>query len=156
MKIYFGNVTKYQNLLNIILSLALVLAVVLTVSCQSEAPAPAPYVPKDGTPLAPTTGEPEPPAPPLQIEVFINESAFEPALYNARVGSTIVWYNNASVEHTVTSRDNLFDSGNLSPGDTFRYTVTPEVKETIEQSGAGALEYYCKIHPFMVGKITIE
>ena len=108
--------------------------------------APAPYVPKDGTPLAPTTGEPEPPATPPQIEVFIDGFAFIPATYNIPVGATVVWNNNDSVTHTVTARDNSFDSGNLSPGDTFQYTF--------EQSGE--LEYYCKLHPSMVGKITIE
>ncbi|MFC1995876.1 hypothetical protein ACFLVM_03290 [Chloroflexota bacterium] len=132
LKTYFVDVIKYQNLLNIILSLALVLAVVLTVSCQSESPAPAPYIPDEGTPLAPTTGEPEPPTTPLQIEVFIDESAFIPDTYNIPVGATVVWYNHDSVTHTVTARANLFDSGNLSPGDTFRYTLTPEVQETIE------------------------
>jgi len=154
MKIYFGNATKYQNLLNIILSLALIFTMALAVSCKSQAPAPAPYVPNEGSPLAPTTGEPEPPATPPQIEVFIDGSAFNPATYNIPVGATVVWYNHDSVTHTVTARDNLFDSGNLSPGDTFRYTLTPEVQETIEQSGA--LEYYCRIHPSMVGKITVE
>jgi plastocyanin len=146
MKIYFGNATKYQKILNIILSMALVLAVVLTVSCQSEAPAPAPYVPEDGSPLAPTTGEPEPPATPPQIEVFIDGSAFIPATYNIPFGATVVWYNHDSVDHTVSARDNSFDSGRIPPNETFEYTF--------EQSGE--LEYYCKIHPSMVGKITIE
>ena len=146
MKIYFGNVTKYQNLLNIILSMALVLAVVLTVSCQSQAPAPAPAPPTGGgTPLAPTTEEPEPPTPP-QIEVIIQGFAFNPDTQNLPVGAIVVWDNNDSVTHTITARNNSLDSGNLSPGDTFRYTF--------EQSGT--LEYYCKIHPSMVGKITIE
>jgi hypothetical protein len=116
--------------------------------------------------LAPTTGEPEP-ATPLQIEVAIEGSAFNPAILpppppapsslppnapapapapNLPVGVIVVWYNNDSVTHTVTARNNLFDSGSLSPGDTFKYTF--------EQSGE--LEYYCKIHPSMVGKITIE
>jgi putative lipoprotein len=129
---------------------------------QESAPAP---VPSNGTPLAPTTGEPEPPATPPQIEVLIDGFAFNPAILppptpsslppnapapapapNLPVGTTVVWYNADSVTHTVTARDNLFDSGNLSPGDTFQYTF--------EQSGE--LEYYCKIHPSMVGKITIE
>jgi len=165
MKIYFGNVSKYQSLLSIILSMALVLAVVLTVSCQSEAPAPAPPT-GGGTPLAPTTGEPEP-ATPLQIEVAIEGSAFNPAILpppppapsslppnapapapapNLPVGTTILWYNIDSVDHTVTARDNSFDSGRISPNETFEYTF--------EQSGE--LEYYCKIHPSMAGKITIE
>jgi len=166
MKIYFGNMTKYQNLFNIILSLALFLAVVLTVSCQSEAPAPAPYVPDEGTPLAPSKGEPEP-ATPLQIEVAIEGSAFNPAILpppppdpsslppnapapapapNLPVGTTILWYNIDSVDHTVTARDNSFDSGSISPNETFEYAF--------EQPGE--FEYYCKIHPSMVGKITIE
>jgi len=108
--------------------------------------APAPAVPSNGTPLAPTTGEPEPPSMPPQIEVLIDGFAFNPATYNVPVGTTVVWYNNDSVTHTVTARDNSFDSGNLSPGDTFQYIF--------EQSGE--LEYYCKIHPSMVGTITIE
>ena len=124
-----------------------------------------PYIPENGTPLAPTTGEPEP-AMPLQIEVAIEGSAFNPAILppppdpsslppnapapapapNLPVGTIVVWYNNDSVAHTVTARDNSFDSGNLSPRDTFQYIF--------EQPGE--LEYYCKFHPSMVGKITIE
>jgi len=118
-------------------------------SCTPQESAPAPTVPSNGTPLAPTTGEPEPPATPLQIEVLIDGLAFNPAVLNIPVGTIVVWYNSGSVTHTVTARDNSFDSGNLSPGDpgdTFQYTF--------EQSGE--LEYYCKIHPSMVGTITIE
>ena len=85
MKIYWGNATKYQNLLNIILALALIFTAALVVSCQSPAPVPAPYVPSEGTPLAPTTGEPEQ-AEPLQIEVAIEGSAFNPAVLNIPVG----------------------------------------------------------------------
>jgi hypothetical protein len=156
----------------------LVVLVVLLVGCsgtQSQKPtapsplAPAPAPPTGGgTPLAPTTEEP--PATPPQIEVAIEGFAFNPAILpppppapsslppnapvpapapNLPVGAIVVWYNNDSVTHTVTARDNSFDSGNLSPGepgDTFRYTF--------EQSGT--FEYYCKIHPSMVGKIIIE
>ncbi|MFC1871708.1 plastocyanin/azurin family copper-binding protein [Chloroflexota bacterium] len=166
MKIYFSNVTKYQNLLHIILSLVLVFVMALAVSCQSQTPAPAPTVPKDGTPLAPTPGEPES-VTPLQIEVAIEGSAFNPAILpppppapsslppnapapepapNLPVGTTIVWYNNDSIDHTVTARDNSFDSGRISPNETFEYTFEL----------SGEFEYYCKIHPSMVGKITIE
>ena len=168
MKIYFSNVIKYQNLLHIMISLAIVLAVLFTVSCKSEVPAQAPPPPitGGGTPLAPTTGEPEP-VTPLQIEVAIEGSAFNPAILpppppapgslppnapkpepapNLPVGVIILWYNNDSVDHTVTARNNLFDSGSLSPGNTFKYTFAQ----------SGELEYYCKIHPSMEGKITIE
>ncbi len=165
MIIYFNNMAKYQKLLNIMLSLTLILTVALAVSCKSETPAPAPpYVP-DGTPLAP--GEPEEPVTPPQIEVAMEGSAFNPAILpapppapsslppnapapepapNLPVGTIILWYNNDSVDHTVTARDNSFDSGRVSPNETFKYIFEEP----------GEFEYYCKIHPSMVGKITIE
>jgi plastocyanin len=149
VKIYSSNATKYQKLTNIMVSLILPFAVVFLISCQSQTFEQAPPVPSNGLPLAPSTGEPEPPITPPQIEVAIEGFAFNPAVQNIPVGTTVVWYNNASVTHTVTARNNLFDSGNLSPGtpgDTFRYTF----------EHAGTIEYYCKIHPSMVGKITIE
>ncbi|MFC1932835.1 tyrosine-type recombinase/integrase [Chloroflexota bacterium] len=67
-----------------------------------------------------TTGEPEQPTMPPQIEVAIEGLAFNPATLNVPIGTTVLWYNNDTVTHTVTARDNLFDSGNLAPGDTFK------------------------------------
>jgi len=136
---------KKKILSLIILSLALILTVALAVSCQSETPAPAPpYVPDEGTPLAP--GEPEEPATPPQIEVIIQGSTFIPDTQNIPAGALVLWYNDDLVDHTVTARDNSFDSGMISPNETFEYTF--------EQPGE--VEYYCKIHPSMVGRITIE
>jgi len=116
----------------------------LGISCQSQEPAPAPPVPSNGLPLEPTPGEP--PATPPQIEVVIEGFAFNPDTLNIPVGTTVVWYNNDSVDHTVTARDNSFDSGRISPNETFEYTF--------QQSGT--LEYYCTIHPSMTGKVSIE
>jgi len=165
MKTYVGNAIKNQNLLNIILSLALVLAMAFTISCKSQTPEPAPPIAGGGTPLAP--GEPEEPVTQLQIEVAIEGSAFNPAILpappdapsslppnaptpepapNLPIGTTIVWYNNNSIDHTVTALDNSFDSGRISPNATFKYTFEEP----------GEFEYYCRIHPSMVGKITIE
>ena len=144
MKTFFNNATKYRNLLNVMLSLALIPVVLLVVSCQSPTAAPVPPTGGD-TPLAPTTGEPEP-ATPLQIEVIIQGSTFIPDTQNIPAGALVLWYNDDSVDHTVTARDNSFDSGRISPNETFEYTF--------EQPGE--VGYYCKIHPSMVGKITIE
>ena len=146
METFFGNATKYQKLLNIMVSLALITTVVFAVSCQTQALAPAPTLPSNGTPLAPITGEPEPPAAPPQIEVIIQGFAFNPDTYNIPVGTTVVWYNDDSVDHTVTARDNSFDSGRISPNETFEYTFQQ----------TGTLEYYCTIHPSMTGKFSIE
>ncbi|MFC1956145.1 cupredoxin domain-containing protein [Chloroflexota bacterium] len=137
---------KKKMLSLIILGLALILTVALAVSCQSQSQAPAPVPPTGGnTPLAPTTGEPES-ATPLQIEVIIQGSTFIPDTQNIPAGALVLWYNDDSVDHTVTARDNSFDSGRISPNETFEYTF----------EHPGEVEYYCKIHPSMVGKITIE
>ncbi|MFC1912366.1 cupredoxin family copper-binding protein [Chloroflexota bacterium] len=149
-----GKLIKSRLYFGIIILVVLVVVLVGCSGIQSQKPtvsspsplAPAPYVPSEGSPLAPTTEEP--PATPLQIEVTIDGLAFNPAVLNVPIGAIVVWYNNDSVTHTVTARDNSFGSGNLSPGepgDTFRYIF--------EQSGT--FEYYCKIHPSMVGKIII-
>jgi plastocyanin len=146
MKTHSGNVTKHQNLLHIILLLVLVFVMVLAVSCQSQAPAPAPappYLP-DGTPLAP--GEPKEPAMPTKIEVIIQGSTFIPSTQKIPAGAIVVWNNDDSIDHTVTARDNSFDSGMISPNAGFVYTFKEQ----------GEVEYYCKIHPSMVGKITVE
>ena len=85
--------------------------------------------------------------PPPPATSSLPSNALIPAsAQNLPVGAIVVWYNNDSVTHTVTARDNSFDSGNLSPGDTFRYTF--------ERSGT--FDYYCEIHPSMIGKIIIE
>jgi plastocyanin len=116
----------------------------LGISCQPQQPAPAPPLPSNGTPLEPTPGEP--PATPPQIEVAIEGFAFKPATLNIPTGTTVLWYNNDSVDHTVTARDNSFDSDIISPGKTF--------KHTFQQSGTS--EYYCRIHPNMEGEVTIK
>jgi len=143
--LYVGTIQSVLNALEEILGTQI--AGGATVTLPPPVPAPAPTVPSNGTPLAPTTEETL--ATPLQIEVFIDGLAFNPVVLNIPVGTIVVWYHNDLVTHTVTARDNSFDSGNLSPGDpgeTFQYTF--------EQSGE--LEYYCRIHPSMVGTIAIE
>jgi plastocyanin len=79
-------------------------------------------------------------------EIEISGFAFVPATITVPVGTTVTWTHNDSPLHTVSSRDALFDSGNLSRGATFSYAF--------EQSGT--FEYYCKIHPYMTGKIIVE
>jgi plastocyanin len=112
------------------------------ISCQSAEPAPPatePGLPREPSPGAQPTALP-------QIEVAIEGFAFEPAEIIVAVGTTVIWYNNDPVTHTVTARDGLFDSGGISEGETFNYTF----EET------GAFEYYCIPHPYMTGKVTVK
>ena len=81
-----------------------------------------------------------------QAEISISGFAFVPETLQVSVGTKVRWTNNDSVTHTVTSRDDLFDSGDLPSGGTFSYTF--------DQSGT--FEYYCTIHPFMTAKIVVK
>lgn len=83
---------------------------------------------------------------PGQATVNISGFAFVPQTLTVAIGTEVVWVNNDSVPHTVTSRDNVFDSGNLPRGASFRYTFNQ----------IGTFDYYCTIHPSMTGKIVVE
>jgi plastocyanin len=72
--------------------------------------------------------------------------AFSPATLTVKVGTTITWTNNDSMTHTVTSDNGVFDSGNLTPGQTFSYTF----------NNAGTFTYHCVIHSYMKGTIIVQ
>lgn len=82
---------------------------------------------------------------PATITVKIAGLLFDPATVNIAAGTTVTWTNNDSVSHTVTAKEALFDSGNLSRGATFSSTFSQN----------GTFEYYCKIHPSMKGKVVV-
>lgn len=76
---------------------------------------------------------------------------FDPAESNVKTGTTVVWKNDDSSAHTVTSGapsdstpGSLFDSGLIKPGKTFQYTFDK----------AGTTSYFCTVHPWMTGKVT--
>ena len=75
-----------------------------------------------------------------------------PASVTVNVGDTLVWSNDDTAAHTVTSGtptggpDGAFDSGLLMVGSTFELVAdTP-----------GYYPYFCMVHPWMVGDITIN
>jgi plastocyanin len=144
MKNIFDALTVSRRILIVSLFLIVLLVSGFGISCQSQEPEPAPLAPSPELPEEPSLGES--PATLLQIEVAIEGFAFKPAILNIPVGSTVVWFNNDSVIHTVTARNNSFDSGSLAGGDTFSHTFKEK----------GIFEYYCIPHPYMTGKVTIE
>ena len=75
-----------------------------------------------------------------------NTLPYSPSPYTVKAGSTVTWVNKDSSTHTVTSYgSNLFDSGNLAPGGTFKWTFAQP----------GTYQYYCTIHPWMKGTIVV-
>lgn len=62
------------------------------------------------------------------------------------VGTAVTVENQDNLPHTWTSRDDAFNSGSLSQGDTFQHTFDQP----------GVFEYFCSFHPEMTGVITVE
>ncbi len=79
--------------------------------------------------------------------VTIVNFSFGPAGVDISVGDTITWTNDpASVGHTATSDDGIWDSSLIKAGNSFDHTFTE----------AGRFTYFCSIHPSMKASITVN
>lgn len=78
------------------------------------------------------------------IEIKAEKLAFAPAQIAAHVGDTIVWVNADFVAHTATARNGAWD-----------VMMPPNTKKELVLKSAGTVDYYCKFHPNMIGKITV-
>jgi plastocyanin len=79
------------------------------------------------------------------ITVTIEKLAYQPAEVTAKVGDTILWVNKDVLAHTSTARDKSFE-------------VIEPPKKTVSQTltKAGSFDYYCKYHPNMKGRLTVN
>src|SRR5688500_11172648 len=75
-----------------------------------------------------------------------NDQSFVPQFISMPIKSMVYWTNDDSIQHTVTSdEEGLFDSGSISPSDTYDNTFdTP-----------GEFGYHCSIHPWMTGRVMV-
>jgi len=62
------------------------------------------------------------------------------------VNNTVTWVNDDIASHTVTSDTNVFNSGNMNPGETWTYTFTTP----------GIYRYHCDYHPWMIGTVIVK
>ncbi len=69
--------------------------------------------------------------------------AFAPAGLTVARGTTVVFDNDDTAPHTVTSRSGGVNSGVLDPGKQFSVAVTE------------GFDYFCQIHPSMTAKIAV-
>ncbi len=81
-----------------------------------------------------------------QTEIKIANSAFAPHTLVVATGATITWKNADSANHTITSAEGWFDSGQIAPGGEFTW----QAKEP------GAFAYHCNNHPGMEGVIIVQ
>ena len=79
--------------------------------------------------------------------VAIKGFAFAPHAIKAKVGEKITWSNDDPAAHTVTAvSGGELDSGTIAQGASFSFTPHK----------AGRIEYFCEIHPSMVGTIEVS
>jgi plastocyanin len=76
-----------------------------------------------------------------------NSQHFFPATITVVIGvnNTVIWTNNDTVYHTVTSNTGVFNSGLLNSGNSWNYTFT----------AAGTYNYHCTLHLFMDGSVIV-
>lgn len=105
-----------------------------TANASSASGNPPPVIVKVSIAPGASTNNTSPGYSPVQITVVIG------------VNNTVAWTNNDRAIHTVTAHDNSFDSGDLSPGQTYTHTFTQ----------VGTFTYSCKYHSWMHGSVIVE
>ena len=74
-----------------------------------------------------------------------------PSYYVTKVDEPVIWLNEDSAFHSVTSGSyeeptDLFDSGHMDPYGIFTYTFEEP----------GMYPYFCTLHPWMAGNVKVE
>ena len=75
-----------------------------------------------------------------------------PSSLTVETGTTVIWKNLDGAVHLATSGtpdggpDGIFDSGMIMTDGIFEHEFTDN----------GEFQYYCLVHPWMVGTITVE
>jgi len=79
------------------------------------------------------------------IQVKMEKLGFVPTEMTAHVGDTIEWVNSDFVAHTATARNGSWD-----------VLIPVNAKKTVVLKTEGTIEYYCKFHPNMTGRIVVS
>jgi plastocyanin len=82
-----------------------------------------------------------------------NPEFYVPAETSVKVGETVTWKNDDTAIHTATSGqeatpDGKFDTSLVSPGQSSKPITMP--------NESGQYPYFCTLHPWMEGTITVS
>jgi plastocyanin len=78
--------------------------------------------------------------------VMIDNFTFAPKELTVTAGTTVKWINRDDIPHTVVEKKLSFRSKALDTDGTYSYTF----------ASAGTFDYFCGLHPHMVGKIIVK
>ena len=81
-----------------------------------------------------------------EVEIKLQNIAFDPKDVSVKVGQKVKWNNEDSVDHNVVANSGAtFKSNSFGKGASFEFTPTK----------AGTIKYVCTIHPGMTGTLTV-
>jgi plastocyanin len=78
--------------------------------------------------------------------ITIDNFTFSPKELTVAVGTTVKWVNHDDIPHLVVENNRTFRSKALDTNDSYSYTFT----------SAGAFDYFCALHPHMVGQVIVK
>ena len=79
-------------------------------------------------------------------EITIDNFTFTPKELTIAVGTTVKWVNQDDIPHTVVEKKTTFRSKALDTDDSYSFTFT----------SAGTFDYFCGLHPHMVGQVIVK
>jgi plastocyanin len=90
---------------------------------------------------------------PLGSSASTSGAGYEPPTITVSAGGTVVWDNQDNALHTATSGesptpDRKFDSGLIG--------ANQESKPVTMPTEPGEYKYFCTLHPFLVGTVTVQ
>ena len=78
--------------------------------------------------------------------ITIDNFTFSPKELSVAVGTTVKWVNHDDIPHTIVEKKTTFRSKALDTDDSYSYTF----------ASAGTFDYFCGLHPHMVGKVIVK
>lgn len=77
------------------------------------------------------------------ITVTVEKMAFSPAEITVKAGDTVQWVNNDILAHTATVKGG------------WQVMIPAKKKASTELMEAGPIDYYCRFHPNMKGRVVV-
>ena len=76
----------------------------------------------------------------------LGDKAYEPNPIEISAGISVAWTNDDRVSHSVTAINGEFNSGIMQASDIFEHTFDK----------VDSYDYYCMLHPSMVGRVLVQ
>jgi amicyanin len=83
---------------------------------------------------------------PAPAEIKIDNFSFTPPMLTVQAGTKVTWTNRDDIPHNIVSSEQKFKSKPLDTDDNYSFTFTEP----------GTYQYFCGLHPKMVGKVVVE